>query len=469
MLHLEPKSGWLNDPNGLSFFNNKYHVYFQYAPESAYGAGGKCWGHWESPDLLKWQFTGIVLRPDCPDDRSGVYSGCGFVKGDTLTLFYTGNVKEEGDHDYITSGRGANVIRVTTRDGMTMSEKQTLLRNADYPEYCSCHVRDPKVWEENGVYRMVLGARTLDDKGCVLFYRSGDLVKWSFDYELSVPDFGYMWECPDVINIDGHRFLGVCPQGIPHGKYGYMWEISERNTLGLSPQELSYGETEHQNVYSAGYFRYDDTLHDFEEWDYGFDFYAPQTFAAPDGRILLIGWMGIGDIPYTNPTAELGWQHCLTFPRCLTLRGDGGICQRPVNEFFSLEDTDKYPPVEFDDGEPLTAELPCYIVSPSNLAKFRLIFEDMLEMSLENGVFTLLFTNNEVGRGRGIRRVILGELTYFELIADKSSLEIYLNGGEKVMSTRFYPPDTAVTIRGEGIGGSVYRLKGMEMEMFGDE
>jgi beta-fructofuranosidase len=441
MLHLEPKSGWLNDPNGLSFFNNKYHVYFQYAPESAYGAGGKCWGHWESPDLLKWRFTGIVLRPDCPDDRSGVYSGCGFVKGDTLNLFYTGNVKEEGDHDYITSGRGANVIRVTTRDGMTMSEKQTLLRNADYPGYCSCHVRDPKVWEENGVYRMVLGARTLDDKGCVLFYRSDDLVKWSFDYELSVPDFGYMWECPDVIDIDGRRFLGISPQGLPHG------------------------EAEHQNVYSAGYFRYDDTLHDFEEWDYGFDFYAPQTFTAPDGRILLIGWMGIGDIPYTNPTAELGWQHCLTLPRELTVRTDGGIYQRPVREYNAL----KGKPVNLEKDGTLKTELPFYFASLAPLDKFTLVFEDMLEMSFGDGIFMLRFTNNEIGSGRDVRRVRLGRFMGIEIIADKSSLEIYLNGGEKVMSTRFYPPDTAVKIRGEGIGGSVYRLKGMEMEMFGDE
>jgi beta-fructofuranosidase len=330
---------------------------------------------------------------------------------------------------------------VTTRDGMTMSEKQTLLRNADYPGYCSCHVRDPKVWEENGVYRMVLGARTLDDKGCVLFYRSGDLVKWSFDYELSVPDFGYMWECPDVIDIDGRRFLGISPQGLPHG------------------------EAEHQNVYSAGYFRYDDTLHDFEEWDYGFDFYAPQTFTAPDGRILLIGWMGIGDIPYTNPTAELGWQHCLTLPRELTVRTDGGIYQRPVREYNAL----KGKPVNLEKDGTLKTELPFYFASLAPLDKFTLVFEDMLEMSFGDGIFMLRFTNNEIGSGRDVRRVRLGRFTGIEIIADKSSLEIYLNGGEKVMSTRFYPPDTAVKIRGEGIGGSVYRLKGMEMEMFGDE
>ncbi|SDA13540.1 beta-fructofuranosidase [Ruminococcus sp. YE71] len=440
-LHLEPKSGWLNDPNGLSFFNGEYHIYFQYSPESAYGSGGKCWGHWSGKDLIHLRFTGAVMRPDHPDDRSGVYSGCGFVKDGLLNLFYTGNVKEEGDHDYITSGRGANVIRVTTADGVTMSEKQTLLRNADYPDYCSCHVRDPKVWEEDGVYRMVLGARTLDDKGCVLFYRSDDLTDWSFDYELSVPDFGYMWECPDVIDVGGKRFLGISPQGMPHG------------------------ETEHQNVYSSGYFRYDDTLRDFEEWDYGFDFYAPQSFIAPDGRgqgsrVLLIGWMGIGDIPYSNPTAELGWQHCLTFPRELTLREDGGICQRPVWELNGRKGS----PAELKDGGMVTTELPFYFASLSPCERFTLDLGGVLKLSYGDGIFTMRFTDMEVSGGRDVRRVKLGKFTGMEMIADMSSVEVYLNGGEKVMSTRFYPRETALALTAQGTGGSVYPLAAMEVK-----
>ena len=434
-LHLEPEHGWLNDPNGLCFFGGKYHVYFQYSPESAYGDGDKCWGHWQGSDLVHWEFMGTALRPDCPDDRSGVYSGCGFVKDSLLNLFYTGNVKEDGDYDYVTSGRGANVIRVTTPDGVNMSVKHTLLKNSDYPDFCSCHVRDPKVWEENGAYRMVLGARTLDDKGCVLFYRSDDLENWSYDYMITVPDFGYMWECPDVIDLNGKRFLSISPQGLAHGEY------------------------EHQNVYSSGYFRYDDTLHDFEEWDYGFDFYAPQSFTAPDGRVILIGWMGIGDIPYSNPTAELGWQHCLTIPRELTLSQDGSIYQRPMREINSL----KQIPVNFADGEKIVSQLPFYLASFAECERFSLVIEGILVMSLSDGVFTLKFTDENAGGGRTVRRVKLENFTGIEIIADMSSLEIYLSGGEKVMSTRFYPRETAAAITAHGISGSIYPLKEMEV------
>ena len=130
-LHLEPKSGWINDPNGLCYFKGEYHVYYQYSPDSPTGSGRKCWGHLKSPDLINWRSMGIVLFPDTPDDKDGVYSGCGFVKDDTLYLFYTGNVKEDGDHDYVTSGRGANVILVTTQNGHDMSDKKVLLRNSD--------------------------------------------------------------------------------------------------------------------------------------------------------------------------------------------------------------------------------------------------------------------------------------------------------------------------------------------------
>lgn len=436
LLHLEPEKGWLNDPNGLCFFNGEYHVYFQYAPESPYGTGGKCWGHWVG-DFIRMKGDGVVLRPDTPHDKDGVYSGCGFVKDDTLYLFYTGNVKEDGEHDYITSGRGANVILVTSKNGHDMSEKKVLLTNSDYPEYCSCHVRDPKVWEENGSYRMVLGARTLDDEGCVLFYKSDDLYEWHFEKADSIKNFGYMWECPDLFELDGHRFLSVSPQGLEHEKYRF------------------------QNVYSSGYFLYDGSLENFEEWDYGFDFYAPQTFEAPDGRRILIGWFGIGDIPYSNPTAELGWQHCLTFPRELSVK-NGKIYQRPIRELNGLK---KHPEkiLNVACGQKITTELPFYFASFASAYNFRIIFENILEISYENDVFALNFASEKTGGGRDVRRLELENYKGIEIIADRSSLEIFLNGGEKVMSTRFYYEDTEVNIDFDGIGSSVYPLERMEV------
>lgn len=438
-LHLEPPQGWLNDPNGACFFGGYYHVYFQYSPDSADGGGRKCWGHYRSRDMLKWEFTGTVFFPDIPEDKDGVYSGSAIADGDTLHIFYTGNVKEDGDHDYITSGRGANVIHVTTKDGVNMSEKTVVLRNSDYPDFCSCHVRDPKVWSEGGKWHMVLGARTLDDKGCVLFYESDDLAEWRYCGKDSIPDFGYMWECPDVFTVGGHRYLSVSPQGLPHG------------------------DTKYQNVYQSGYFHYDNGLTDFTEWDTGFDFYAPQTFEAPDGRRIIIGWMGIGDIPYKNPTAKLGYQHCLTIPREITVGKNGELYQDPIREIKRLRKGGHI----LKKGQSERIALPFELKAAVG-GGFSIDLGGYAKLLWDGKIFSLTFSDDDIGCGRTVRRTLLYECSDIRVIADASSFEIYLDGGRKVMSSRFYPDENTVNVSLDGLDAEIFPLSGMEVRYLGE-
>ncbi len=438
-LHIEPPAGWLNDPNGLCFFGGFYHVYFQYAPDHADGSGRKCWGHYRSRNFLEWEFTGTVMVPDIPEDRDGVYSGSAVVCDDVLHIFYTGNVKHPGNYDYISAGREANVIHVSTKDGVHMSRKEIVLRNEDYPAFCSCHVRDPKIWLENGSWHMVLGARTREDQGCVLFYRSDDLEHWQYVGTDAVENFGYMWECPDCFTVGGHRYLGLSPQGLVHT------------------------DTENQNVYSSGYFRYDGALQTFTEWDKGFDFYAPQSFEAPDGRRILIGWMGIGDIPYANPTTALGYQHCLTIPREITRAEDGTLLQQPIRELEALREQ----PLSVEAGICVTAKLPFELSSPVDRA-FRITIDDAAALSWDGEIFTLQFTNANVGGGRTVRRAKLTECADIRIIADKSALEIYLDGGRTVLGTRMYPEEETVRLRAEDISPVLCPLRDMEVKYLGE-
>ena len=162
--HIMPPVGWLNDPNGLCYFKGEYHVFFQYCPFDANG-GLKVWGHYTSKNLIEWEYKGVSFVPDCPYDCHGVYSGSAYVENDKMHIFYTGNVKYDGDFDYINNGRGAYTIKSESVDGINFSYKKCLMSLDDMPKDYTCHIRDPKVYKENDEYLMVIGGRKKENRG----------------------------------------------------------------------------------------------------------------------------------------------------------------------------------------------------------------------------------------------------------------------------------------------------------------
>ena len=168
-LHIAPPIGWLNDPNGLCQYQGLYHAFYQFSPFQPEG-GLKFWGHCTSRDLLHWTFEGAPLAPDQPEDCHGVYSGSALVENGSMHLYYTGNVKETGDHDFINTGRRSSTMLAISRDGRTVEAKELLMTQNDYPADLTCHVRDPKIWKQEGIYYMVQGARTKENKGVILLF-----------------------------------------------------------------------------------------------------------------------------------------------------------------------------------------------------------------------------------------------------------------------------------------------------------
>ena len=420
--HLEAPVGWINDPNGLCFFKGEYHVFYQYSPLDPNG-GLKFWGHYTSKDLVNWTEHKIALFPDIDADKSGVYSGSALIHNDEMYLFYTGNVKHEGDHDYVLTGREHNTIMVKSSDGYNFSEKKILLRNEDYPSNMSLHVRDPKVWKENDAFYMVLGARTTDDLGAVLLYKSTDLENWDYvsTPAKSTDDSVYMWECPDLLTVNHQRIFISSPQG-------------------MNPVEHRFN-----NVYQSGYSTAelsDDyqtlTLGEFDELDCGFDFYAPQTFEAPDGRIIMIGWMGVPDaVDHLNPTVKHGYQHALTLPRELRFV-DGKLYQTPVVELQSLRKNKVHTNLTLNG--PATLKLNknnCFELDlKTSCTEFNITLREDVIIDYTDGTFNL--TLGVSGYGRDIRSCKIESLTNLQIFSDTSCLEIYLNNGEKVFTTRCY-------------------------------
>ncbi len=459
--HLMPKTGWMNDPNGLCQLDGIYHIYYQYTPFEPTGEL-KLWGHYTTRDFIHYEDDGPVLFPDSDMDAHGAYSGSAYTEEGTAHYFYTGNLKffDRDDYDYINSGRGSNVITFTSRNGHDFSEKKLLMTNRDYPADMSNHVRDPKVFRFGTYYYMVLGARDRESRGMVLLYRSVDLEHWTFRKRIAADErFGYMWECPDLFQLEGQWFLSCCPQGV-------------------EPQGIDY-ENVHQNVWMKLDCDFDANeyqITDIHLMDRGFDFYAQQTFEDEKGRRILIGWMGIPDADYSNPTTDSGWQHALTIPRELTVRG-GRLIQQPLEELKLL----RQEPVQLPFGGENSSEN----ISAGNIhtgedpSVRQLVYEAVVEfdrcgtmhMILREGI-TLSYCDHiltldlgEYGAGRTVRSVRLERLEHLQIFADTSSVEIFVNHGEEVFTSRIYSLKGMLSVGGECEGVmTVYPLKSFVVE-----
>lgn len=429
--HLAPPAGWLNDPNGLCQYQGLYHAFFQYSPFDVEG-GLKLWGHSTSRDMLHWEYQGAALYPDQPFDCHGVYSGCALTEDGRISFYYTGNVKLDGDFDYVTEGREANTILVESGDGFRFGRKQLLMTNEDYPEDVTKHVRDPKVWKENGIYYMIQGARRKDDVGEALLFASSDRIHWLLKNRITTKEpFGFMWECPDYFEIDGKKILSASVQGLE----GEKWKD--------------------KNVYQSGYFEVKGhvaeqcTLSEYVLWDYGFDYYAPQSFETEDGRRVQIGWMGMPDCPeHTNRTIEDGWQHCFTIPREIYVK-DGRVLQRPVRE---LEERKRI--LAEATGGLYVEEEPVYEARIAGIKEnqFHAVLGEELILEYRDSRFEMRFINpskDNASGGRTIRYQEIETLNNVTILTDVSTCEVFVNDGEYVFSTRFYPENYGLQIQAD--------------------
>ncbi|MEI0516789.1 glycoside hydrolase family 32 protein [Brachyspira murdochii] len=458
--HIMPPVGWLNDPNGLSYFKGIYNIFFQYSPFETEG-GLKFWGHYQTKDLINYKYVGVSIYPDEKYDCHGVYSGSAFIEDDKLYIYYTGNVKLLGIHDYIESGREANTMLTVTEDGINFLEKECLMEMKDYPKDITNHIRDPKVWKENDSYYMVQGARKYgidrnNDIGEVLLFSSKDKRKWTHTSTIHTKDiFGYMWECPDLFNLDGQDILITCPQGVKQV------------------------ESIYENLYLSGYFLINDDyknkesieVNNFTILDRGFDFYAPQTFLDENGNRVIIGWMGVPDTEdiHKNLTVDYGWQHCLTIPRELSFK-NGKLYQKPHRNLEKLREKkifeNKYSNNTLSDNliynDINSYEVIIDNIKIDNINSFEIIISEGLCAKYKDNKFILEFigdTGKTIGGGRNKRSSYLENLKNIRIMADTSSLELFINDGELAFTTRYYPLEYSFKILGE-MNITIYKLSG---------
>ena len=424
--HLETNFGLINDPNGLSYFNNEYYIFFQWNP---FGCEHKFkhWGLVRTKDFINYSIPKAVLAPDDWYDKNGCYSGSGIVIGDKLNLLYTGNVK-----DFQGNRSSYQCVATIDKEGNIVKKGPVL---DTIPEGYTAHFRDPKVYKMGDKYYFVIGAQSEDLKGCALLYESADFEKWSLVGKINTKyeDFGFMWECPSLLNIDGTDVLVFSPQGLEKEEYRY------------------------QNIYQSGYIlgkldynTLDFNHGSFEELDSGTDFYAPQVFKDDKNRNIMIGWMGLPEEENDHMTVEHGRVHCLTMPREIFIK-DNLLYQKPVEEMKDLRQeviaeeegilcTEWKAENTNDNSYEINAEID-RVNSDHIELKFMGMDDEYSKLVLDFKNGTGILDNSSILNGpKSIRKFKIekDEKVSINMFVDKSAVEIYLQGGRYVLSSRIY-------------------------------
>lgn len=310
--HFMAQKGWINDPNGLIYFKDKYHFFYQYNPYDSYW-GAMHWGHAVSDDMLQWDYLPIALAPSEHYDNhkeGGCFSGSAIEHEGKMYLFYTGTTNY-GD------GFVQSQCMAYSEDGINFEKYEYNPVVPNPPKgYDNANFRDPKVWKHGEMFYMVCGSKK-NNLACALLYRSEDLKKWEFFNVLaeSRGEFGYMWECPD------------------------FYEIGDKYVLMFSPM----GTQERTSVYLVGDMNYDTgkfTYHTIGNIDYGFDYYAPQSFTDNKGRRIIVGWANAWDwMPWWKdwgPSFKEGWCGFFNLPREVVLCPDNTLKFVPIEELKTI-------------------------------------------------------------------------------------------------------------------------------------
>ncbi|WP_332628543.1 glycoside hydrolase family 32 protein [Halalkalibacter flavus] len=440
--HVASPAYWINDPNGFSYYKGEYHLFYQYHPYTAQW-GPMHWGHVKSKDLTHWEHLPVAIAPSEEYDKDGCFSGSAIEKDGKLYLMYTGNKWTGDNHD--TDLEQVQCLAIS-EDGINFEKlaNNPVIGAAPEGDIHPNHIRDPKVWKHGDEYYCVIGNKTKNEVGQVLLYRSADLLDWEF---LNVAakgegNFGYMWECPDIFHLDGQDVLMMSPQGMK--PEGYLYHNLHQSGYVVGELDYESGKLDHGA---------------FQLLDYGFDFYAPQTTVDEKGRRVMVAWMAMWESDM--PEQKFDWAGAMTLPRQLFIK-NGEIISKPMPEVETLrEGLTEYEHVSFEgnhvfegvSGDSLELDV---IIEAKDATRFGL----KMRMNEELGEETVLsydcneefltLDRNKSGKGLdGIRKApvtLCDNELHLRIFIDLSSIEVFVNDGEKVMTSRIYPDSSSTGI-----------------------
>ncbi|GAQ85722.1 Beta-fructofuranosidase [Klebsormidium nitens] len=318
--HFQPESGFMNDPNGPVFIDNKYHIFYQFNPLRALWDWGVCWGHAVSTDLVHWEHRPVALTPTPNSyDQDGIFSGCCVNDQGVATILYTG-VQIAGPESTVP------VTSVSQLLGAAFSEVQCVATCKDDGTFIKhgpvisappagldlVGFRDPYVWREDDEWLMLLGSGIKEVGGTALLYRSPDLRQWDFVQPLIVGDHkesGTMWECPLLFKLGKWHVLCVSPDNPANPVLFWVGGFLNGHFIPVGPPK---------------------------RLDLGNVVYAPNTCVDGKQRQLLWGW--VQEVRDSEACVAAGYAGCLTLPRVVAISDDGELLQYPAEELSLLRE-----------------------------------------------------------------------------------------------------------------------------------
>lgn len=437
--HLSPYMGWLNDPNGFSQYKGEYHLFYQYNPYDTHW-DTMHWGHVRSADLIRWEYLPAALAPDKEYDKSGCFSGSAIQLPDGRhMLMYTG-VKGPKQTQCVAYGDGMNYVK---------SPLNPVLSPLSIPGGCyQDDFRDPKLWRELDELYAVAVTRDPKNGGAVQLFRSvdGERWKWVSLLDASREELGRMWECPDFFPLGDKRILLVSAIELNGSKEPLCIEGNHSLAL-VGGYDIFERKFKREKVMLL---------------DCGTDFYAPQTLDARDGRRILIGWVQDPRKSYCKPEG-LKWYGTLSIPRELTMKGEE-LIQTPVRELESYR-TKPVTCNSFYLNGCLTmrglsgrqVDMEVQFRPDPDCEGFEVVLaadadhDTRLIWERSTGKLTLDRSRAGMPEGVqlqcGVQMPLRNRTLEMRILLDRTTVEVFVDGGRQVMSSLIYTPTTA-----EGIG-----------------
>lgn len=453
VIHHSPAYGWMNDPNGMFYKDGVYHLYYQHNP---YGStwGNMHWGHSTSTDLLHWKHEPVAIFPDA---WGTVFSGscvvdqdntAGFGEGAVIAIYTSAKPTPWGDAQ-------SQSIAYSTDGGYTFTKYEgNPVLTSDARDF-----RDPKVfWYAPGKHWVMLLAVGQE----MSIYSSSDLKSWKKEssFGLMQGAHGGVWECPDLIELpvegtDTRKWVLLCNIN-PGGPFGgsatqyFVGTFDGKKFVNESPTETKW-------------------------MDWGKDNYATVTWSNVQGRTVSLGWMS--NWQYQNVLPLTQFRGANTLPRELSLYEEDGEtylkavpvreldnARRPALSRSQFQVTDKDVTVgDFMDRAYLSdAKRPdskagayeiCMSVRAGRGGEiyFGLMNgkSEKVDFRIDTGSGQLVMDRTRSGKtdfsidfpAVTVARSAMGSTVDIRIVVDRSSIEVFGDGGRYAMTNIVFPSE----------------------------